>query len=280
MTSLRMRVDYYFSSSDPTHCLNTTIPVASPSNHDHHRWPRTTDQQRPTAADEGKSRPTAANDEGGRADNRAQTTCRVVWAQVCFFLYLSFVLTNISIHRFIYSVLRQAATQNRAQTMPDASFGPIGTCFFEYNCFHFLFYLFIYYYDPQHPWNAGQRPPHPPRLQMRAGGGHSQSSDAKHPTPPSSLTNTSWGWVFPSSTIRPMKASRPHQQTKANTGSQQPTQAKPMKTNTGQRRPTAANDGQRRPTQVNAGPQQPRLGLKTCLRLEPLVFFYFFKKLY
>jgi hypothetical protein len=36
---------------------------------------------------------------------------------------------------------------------------------------------------------------HPPRLQMRAGGGHSHSSDPQHPTPPSSLANASRGWV-------------------------------------------------------------------------------------
>src|SRR6202522_2108611 len=61
---------------------NTT---ASPSNYDHRPptttitlQPRTMDQRRHTTANEGQSRPTVANDEGGMPDNRAQTTRRVV----------------------------------------------------------------------------------------------------------------------------------------------------------------------------------------------------------
>jgi hypothetical protein len=136
--------------------------------------------------------------------------------------------------------------------MPYASFGSNGTFFLDINVFIVYFLIFIYYYDTQQPWNAGQRPPHPPRLQMRAGDGHSYSSDAKHPTPPSSLANTSRGWVFPSSTIRPTKAGRPQQQTKANAGSQQPTKA-----NAGSQQPTQANTGSQQPTKANAGSQQP-----------------------
>jgi hypothetical protein len=131
--------------------------------------------------------------------------------------------------------------------MPYASFGSNGTFFLDINVFIVYFLIFIYYYDTQQPWNAGQRPPHPPRLQMRAGDGHSYSSDAKHPTPPSSLANTSRGWVFPSSTIRPTKAGRPQQQTKANARSHRLTAA-----NEGQRRPTKAHEGQRRLTKAHS----------------------------
>jgi hypothetical protein len=56
--------------------------------------------------------------------------------------------------------------KNRAQTTPDASFGPIGTCFFNINVFFIFLFIFFYYYDTQ-------RPPHPPRSQTRAEGGFS-----------------------------------------------------------------------------------------------------------
>ena len=123
--------------------------------------------------------------------------------------------------------------RNRAQTTTDASFGPIGTCFFNINIF-FLF-LFIFYYDTQQPW-TGQRPPHLPHLQTWAGGGGFHSS---HPTPPSSLANMSRGWVF----------HHPPSTPKANAGPQRPTQAK--------RRPTAANEGQCRPTKAHSSPRKP-----------------------
>ena len=128
--------------------------------------------------------------------------------------------------------------RNRAQTTTDASFGPIGTCFFNINIF-FLF-LFIFYYDTQQPW-TGQRPPHLPHLQTWAGGGGFHSS---HPTPPSSLANTSRGWVFHHPPSTP-------------------------KVNAGPRWPTQANAGPQQPTKANAGPQRPMKAHKGPLAKAP-----------
>jgi hypothetical protein len=134
--------------------------------------------------------------------------------------------------------------------MPDALFGPIGMWFFGYKCFYYLFFIFIYYYDTQQPWTAGQRPPHPPRLQMRAGGGHSHSLDAKHPTPPSSLENTAKGGFFhhpPSGQRRPAAHTSKRRPTQAHSSQRRPTQA-----HSSQRRPTQAHEGSRRPTAARA----------------------------
>ena len=105
---------------------------------------------------------------------------------------------------------------------------------------------------------------------MRVGDGHSHSSrQTPNAQPPSSLANTSRGWVF---SITHHQANEGWPPAAANEGQRKLTAA-----NEGQRRLTAANEGQywltqaktgsRRPTQAHEGQRKVMELSMTCMRL-------------
>jgi hypothetical protein len=112
--------------------------------------------------------------------------------------------------------------------------------FLNINVFYYYYYYF--YLLLRHP-AAGQHPPHPPRLQIRAGGGHSHSSGPQHPHPTLLARKHEPRVGFPSTTIRPAAHSSQRSPTKAHS-----TQRRPTKANEGPQDPTQANESQRSPT--------------------------------
>ena len=102
-----------------------------------------------------------------------------------FFAYTLTVSIFIQVPFMFYNDEEGLDAARKESGLNDAS-GVVWAHRYVFKCFYFLFIFIFYYYDTQCL-------PHPPRLQLRVGDGHFHCSD---PTPPSSLTCTSRGWVL------------------------------------------------------------------------------------
>jgi hypothetical protein len=188
---------------------------------------------------------------------------------ILFFLCRLYILTNFFVIFRLY--LRSESTGrvwmgggNKNGPKWRAS-GVIWPQVLGINVIIIYYYFYYYYYDTLRSWHAGQCPPHPPRLQTRAGGGGSHSSHPKYPTPPSSLANTSREWVFHHPPSTPKANEGQQHPTQANEGPQHPTQTHedestqptPTKANSTQSRPTKAHSTQPRPTKTKKAQTMP-----------------------